>query len=307
MQNNNEHREPVRDDFNLAHTITRVAGAAQADAVICTTESIAFAQHLYAMSGSIRVIIATTNKETFDNLTQDGMEVLRLALRAADKYNQVRHVISVALRSQQVAIGDLVVCAIDRDLYPAEGTLLVITEVEASLEHLAVADLLKLTDGIRPQVLEAAILVARRVGRAARRGKRIGTILTLGDSLKVLEESRQLIPNPFHGHDESLRKITNPAIHEALVELSKLDGAFILRGDGFIQTAGAFLTSPQVEIELPAGLGARHVAAAVITAHTAATTVVVSATDGNVRVFSDGRMVMQMDPDVPYGLLAVDE
>lgn len=50
-----------------------------------------------------------------------------------------------------------------------------------------------------------------------------------------------------------------------------------------------------------AGLGARHAAAAAVTARTAATGVVVSATDGNVRVFSGGRMVLRMDPDIEHG------
>ena len=141
-------------------------------------------------------------------------------------------------------------------------------------------------------------MVACKIGRAARRGRRIGTIFVLGDSLKVLEGSRQLIPNPFHGHDEAKRRLTNPDIHDALLELAKLDGAFVVRGDGLIQTAGTFLASASVEIELPPGLGARHVAAAAV---------VVSATDGHVRVFSEGRLVLQIDPDVPQGSFALDQ
>ena len=34
--------------------------------------------------------------------------------------------------------------------------------------------------------------------------------------------------------------LTNPDIHDALVELSKLNGAFFLRGDGFVQAADVF-------------------------------------------------------------------
>ena len=49
--------------------------------------------------------------------------------------------------------------------------------------------------------------------------------------------------------------LTNPDIHDALVELSKLDGAFVVRGDGFIRAAGVFFTSPAIETELVAGLG----------------------------------------------------
>jgi DNA integrity scanning protein DisA with diadenylate cyclase activity len=122
----------------------------------------------------------------------------------------------------------------------------------------------------------------------------------IGDSLKVLEDSKQLIPNPFEGHDEATRTLTNPAIHDAIVELSKLDGAFVVRGDGFIQTAGAFLAASEAEVDLPVGLGARHAAAAAATARSAATGIVVSATDGNVRVFSGGRMVLRMDPEIEH-------
>ena len=254
-----------------------------------------------------RLAVESRVADLLARMTVLGLEAIRLPLRAADKYNQVRHVISVAFNEGKVTTGDLIICTISRDLYPEEGNLIVLTDVEPSVEKLAISDLLKLTDGIRPTVLEVAITVACKIGLAARRGKRIGTIFMLGDSGKVLEGSRQLIPNPFHGHEETLRRLTNPRIHAALVELSKLDGAFVVRGDGFIQTAGVFLASSEVEIDVPAGLGARHVAAAAVTKRTAATAVVVSATDGDVRVFSDGKLVLQMDPDVANDLVTSGE
>jgi diadenylate cyclase len=66
------------------------------------------------------------------------------------------------------------------------------------------------------------------------------------------------------------------------------------------------LTSPKVKILLPAGLGARHVAAAAVTKRTTSTAVVVSATDGNVRAFSGGTMVLHIDPEVPYGPITTE-
>lgn len=224
-----------------------------------------------------------------------------------EKYRQIRHVLSVALKSNSVSVGELVVCAVGQDVYPGEAILVVVAEAEPGLEDLVITDLVKLTDGIRPNALECAVAIACKIGRAARRGKRIGAILMLGDSLKVLEGSKQLIPNPFQGEDKATRMFTNPDIHDALIELSKLDGAFVVRGDGFIQTAGAFLAASGVDVELPVGLGARHAAAAAATARTAATGVVVSATDGNARVFSGGRMVLRIDPDIEHGLIHMRE
>jgi DNA integrity scanning protein DisA with diadenylate cyclase activity len=297
----NKHNTESRFNTEGAEMIVRVANAAQVDAIICTTESADFVRHLHRLAGQTRVIAATANADTYHSLIQMDLEVIRLPLRAADKYKQIRHVISMAIRSARISIGERVLCTLAWDCDPDEENFAVLTDVEPNLEYLAVADLLKLTDGIRPSVLETAITVACKVGRAARRGKRIGTIFMLGDSIKVLAGSKQIIPNPFHGHDEAMRQISNADIHEALVELAKLDGAFVVRGDGLIQTAGTFLASASVEIEVPPGLGARHVAAAAVTKRSAATAVVVSATDGNVRVFSEGKLVLQIDPDVPDG------
>ena len=307
MTGDNKSASSPRSDEELAQMVVNIAEATRVDGIICITESGLLAQHLYRRSGHFRVITTTTNNITYDTLTKAGLEVIRLPFYTADKYNQIRHAIAVVLRSSSVSIGDLVVCAIGHDVYREEGNLIVLTEMEASVEKLAVSDLLTLTDGIQPKALEAAIMVACKIGRAARRGKRIGAIFMLGDSLKVQEGSKQLVPNPFQGHEKANRMLTNPDIHDALVELSKLDGAFVLRGDGFIQAAGVFLTSPPTEIELVAGLGARHAAAAAVTMRSKATAIVVSATDGNVRVFSGGRMVLQIDPDVSHGHISMNE
>ena len=291
----------VCSDQGLAQTVVRIAEAAGATAIICVTESGEFVRFLPGSTGRCRTIGATANPETYGALADAGLEALRLPLRVTDKYRQIRHVLSVALKTNTVSAGELVVCAVGRDAYPGEAAMIVVTEAEPSLEEAVITDLVKLTDGVRPKALECAIAVACKVGRAAQRGTRIGAIFMLGDSLKVLEGSRQLIPNPFEGHDEATRTLTNAETHDALVELSKLDGAFVVRGDGFIQTGGAFLAAPDVDVELPGGLGARHVAAAAVTGRTAATAIVVSATDGNVRIFSGGRMVLRMDPAVKHG------
>ena len=307
MSRTNNSIRPPRSDEDLARMVVSVAKATQVDGIICVTETGALAQHLYRLSGEFRVIATTTNSETYDTLTKAGLEVIRLPLHTADKYTQIRHAISVVLQSSSVSIGDLVVCAIGHDVYQEEGNLVVLTEMEASIEKLAVSDLIKLTDGIQPKVLEAAVTVACKIGLAAQRGKRIGAIFMLGDSLNVLEGSKQLIPNPFQGHDKENRMLTNPDIHDALVELSKLDGAFVVRGDGFIQAAGVFLTSPPTKTELVSGLGARHAAAAAVTMHTSATAIVVSATDGQVRAFSGGKLVLQIDPEIAHGHISMNE
>ena len=78
-------------------------------------------------------------------------------------------------------------------------------------------------------------------------------------------------------------------------------------GDGFIQAAGVFLTSPPSETELASGLGTPHAAAAAVMMCTTATSMVVSATDGQVRGFSGGKMVIQIDPEIAQGHISMIE
>jgi DNA integrity scanning protein DisA with diadenylate cyclase activity len=295
----------ARSNAELAAMVARIAAIVSADAILCVTESGSFARRLASPSAPQRIIAATSNREVFQALMEEGLEALHLPLHAADKHSQVRYVLSVALRAGKVRIGDLVVCALGRGVYPDEGDLVVLTDMDAAVDRLVITDLLKLTDGVRPQALEAALAVASQIGRVVRRGgTRIGAIFILGDSLNVLKGSRQLVPNPFQGHEDAYRRLTNPEIHDALIELSKLDGAFVVRGDGYIQSAAVFLATGDVETQLPSGLGARHFAAASVTARTAATAVVVSATDGRVRAFANGQMVLQLDPEVPHSPIA---
>jgi pyruvate kinase len=97
----------VRTNAELATLVARVAAAIAADATICVTESGALARHLADLHPP-RLIAATTNHETFQALQTADLEILRLPLHAADKYSQVRHALSVALKAGRVSLDELV-------------------------------------------------------------------------------------------------------------------------------------------------------------------------------------------------------
>ena len=119
-------------------------------------------------------------------------------------------------------------------------------------------------------------------------------LLVIGDTDKVLEQSAQMILNPFKGYDEKERNILDDAMQETMREYSSLDGAFIVRRNGVVETAGARLKASSNE-SLPPGLGARHAAAAGITAVTRAIAITVSESDGSVRVWRAGKMATSFE------------
>lgn len=143
---------------------------------------------------------------------------------------------------------------------------------------------------IRADVFNALMSVGSEISRAAVRGRRVGALLVIGDHHRVLIGSRQLVPNPFHGHPRQCRDVTNVVVQDSLIELSKLDGAFVIRADGYIEAAATFLSPGKLDIGLPSGLGSRHITAASVTARSNALAIAVSATDGRIRTFRGGSM-----------------
>jgi DNA integrity scanning protein DisA with diadenylate cyclase activity len=115
----------------------------------------------------------------------------------------------------------------------------------------------------------------------------------VGNEERVLERSRQLMPNPFERHDI---RITNRHYWDLVKRYAKaFDGAFVVGGDGRILAAMRYLVAEE-EVRMPQGLGTRHRAVAGITSLTGAVGVTVSGEDGMVRVFEKGEVMAVIHP-----------
>lgn len=76
-----------------------------------------------------------------------------------------------------------------------------------------------------------------------------------------------------------------------------VDRAFIVSDDGVVLSAARYINASSEGIEMPLGLGARHMAAASITKHTDAIAVVVSESSV-VRVFDNGKIIAEIIPEL---------
>ncbi len=148
-----------------------------------------------------------------------------------------------------------------------------------------------------PEVVESLIELAVEIAREGREGRRIGTLFTLGDEHAVLARSRALILNPLEGHPENLRRLSDPNLRGTIKELAQLDGAFVVSSDGVFLAACRYLDAAASEIELPLGLGSRHIAAANISSSTQAVGIVVSES-AVVRIFCHGKLIGQIIPEL---------
>jgi diadenylate cyclase len=148
-----------------------------------------------------------------------------------------------------------------------------------------------------PDVLEPLINLAVEIAREGREGKRIGTLFTLGDENEVLARSRPLILDPLLGHPEASRHITNLNLRGTIKELAQLDGGFVVSHDGIVLSACRYLDAVAAEVDVPLGLGSRHIAAANMSAATKAVGIVVSESSV-VRLFCHGHLIGEIIPEI---------
>lgn len=152
-------------------------------------------------------------------------------------------------------------------------------------------------DGVAPSVFDAVIDLAVGLGIEGWEGHAVGTMFVIGDADRIMAGSRQIALNPFYGYSEKQRNVLDPDVREAVRGFATLDGAFVLREDGVVCAAGRYLEFPPNQtVHVPLGAGARHVAAALVSAATAAIAVVVSQATGKVRVVRKGRTVLELKP-----------
>lgn len=151
--------------------------------------------------------------------------------------------------------------------------------------------ILKETD-IRREVIEAILHIAEELKYEGREGHSIGTSFIVGDSENVMGKSRQLLINPFQGHDSSECRIQNPDFQETIKEFAQIDGAFVVRGDGVVVAAGRYITVDSSMVQVIQGYGTRHSSVAAITQYTRALGIVVSQSGGKIKIFKNGKSII---------------
>src|SRR5918998_452773 len=151
--------------------------------------------------------------------------------------------------------------------------------------------------GVNNGTLKKVVQLAVEIAREGREGRKIGTLFSVGDHEEVLARSRPLILDPLAGHPDDRKLVKDPDVRETLKELAQLDGAFVVADGGVVVSAARYLDAASESLEIPLGLGSRHMAAASISRQTGAVAVAVSESS-TVRVFDDGTVVAEVVPEV---------
>lgn len=151
--------------------------------------------------------------------------------------------------------------------------------------------------GVNNRTLRRVVNLAVEIAREGREGRKIGTLFVVGDSEAVLKHSRPMILDPLYGHPHESKRIEDPNLREALKELAQLDGAFVVSDEGVVLSAARYIDAVSNHLQLPLGLGSRHVAAASVSSRTDTVAVAVSESS-TVRMLDDGELVAEIVPEL---------
>lgn len=271
-----------------------VAKDAGVRAVFLNADLISDLTQLRGLFGETEVILFTRKRLEALELEGVSEKVIHVPSVNLKRIELIKLAALLALSKGYLRPGDLILFLSGIQHLGALDTM-VVMEVGEEFEVLSLKEAASFVKVVNPEVFARVVDFAVELAQEGREGKPVGALFVLGDTDAVMKYADQLVLNPFQGYPDDGRNILDPRIMESVKEFCAIDGAFVIRSDGVIMTAGAYLRPPVPGEELPPGLGARHAVAASMSASTNAILVTLSESTGTVRIFKGGRMVTEIE------------
>jgi DNA integrity scanning protein DisA with diadenylate cyclase activity len=283
-------------DFSkpIVESAARVAQQVRAQALMAFVDAVPDLDHLLAAVQPPTALILVV-RDARDELRLKGSTVKTVTAPdfSLTRMGQIKMATLLAFSQRLLSPGDVIVFL--TGVHGKALDTLVTTQVGQEYELFQSVDQPKLTEHIRRVVFQRVLTLALEVAYEGREGKPLGALFVVGSHKELEPFCRQNIINPFRGYPERERNILDDAIRETVKEFCSIDGAFIIKGNGVIVSAGTTLHPTLAGEDLPQGLGARHAVAAAITANTRSVALTVSESTGDVRIWRRGKMITEIE------------
>ena len=274
---------------------SRLARTDDADAILFLLDGSVDWQRLRSATGKHTVLLAADRTQHLEGAGAAGFDTVAMNIPDSPVYERLTQALLESVADDLLSPGACVVA-----LYSGfeVGTIdsLSVIRLDEHLGRLTVHDLRQLETRVPLDTLKTAVDLAVDIGREGREGKPVGTLFVVGDHRKVMKHCHSMGFDPVRGYNTSERKFEGVRVRESLKEIAQLDGAFIVSSDGTVVVACQHVSAPAVDLTLSKGLGARHWAAAAISRATSAIAISVSESNGTVRLFQNGEVMLRIEP-----------
>lgn len=204
-------------------------------------------------------------------------------------------ILSDAIKRKFIKQGMKIVVATDKSITKKYQSSILVLDVDRVLYRIG---RFKLAEHLASEtIIETLIEIGQEIGKEGREGKKVGTLFVIGNADEITPYCRQLIMNPFLGHEKStLHIVENNNLRETIKNFAQLDGAFIINHEGYIISAGTYIDVDTSAVKPYQGWGTKHLTASAITAQTSAVAILVSESGGTVKVFKNGKLILRLKP-----------
>ena len=290
-----------RLSVEIIRSACKLAGTIRGRCILVYVEFLHSEMALESLSPDVPVVLVESGGSKLEEQEEQiAQHVLHVPGIDLTRMGKIKIALLAAMSRGLFKRGDKVVCLSGSPLTGLLDTI-VVMEIGEEHEMFVGSEAQSITENVSPEVFDKVLELAIQLAHQGREGKPIGAIFVVGDDEEISKYTDQLIINPFRGYGEEERNVMDPRLTETIKELATIDGAFVIRGDGTILSAGTYLKPAIAGEKLPPGLGARHAAAASLSASTSAIILTVSESTGTVRVFMDGRIVTEIEKRVRAG------
>ncbi|MCA9269959.1 MAG: DNA integrity scanning protein DisA nucleotide-binding domain protein [Planctomycetales bacterium] len=273
----------------------KMADDAEADAILVMLEGPTDWEQLKQRQTRAKIILAGDTPQHLEGAKEFGFDTVVLDVTDLPVYEKLTQALLDAVTDDVLLPGAGVV-AVYSGFEAGKMDSISYIRLDEHLRRLTVRDLRQLETKVPLDTLKAVLDLAVEIGREGREGKPVGTMFVVGDSRRVVGYSKPTVWDPVKGYSRKERNLHESRNREAIKEIAQMDGAFIVSPDGTIESACRLISAPATSITLSKGLGTRHWAAASITKATNAIAIVVSESNGTVRLFQNGEVVLRIEP-----------
>lgn len=280
---------------SLFRSAITLAESIDADRILLLLDNKVDFARLSRLAGNHRLLIAADTVEQLQGCESAGFDGVPLNMPHSPIYERLTQALLEAVADDILPPGACVV-TVYSGFDASSFDSISIVNLGEHLDRLSGRDLRQLETRVPLDTLKAVVDLAVEIGREGREGKPVGTLFVVGDSRKVLAASHPGGFDPVKGYSRKERDLNDPRVREGIKEIAQMDGAIIVGGDGIVAAACRILDCSAEEITLSKGLGARHWAAAAISRATNAIAVAVSESNGTVRLFQNGEVILRIEP-----------
>jgi DNA integrity scanning protein DisA with diadenylate cyclase activity/mannitol/fructose-specific phosphotransferase system IIA component (Ntr-type) len=279
----------------------KLARGARCSTIMVFGDTFAGGVDLAGSFGSLKTVLVTQTAQEVSDLPGVADAIIPARSFSNNRLGQLRSAVLIGL-TRGILQPNERLCCLGGIPGSNQFDTVVVVDIEREFQSVFTRQADMMPAMVKPEVLERVLGTATELAIEGREGRPVGCLFVLGEASRIKPYIKPLVLNPFFGYKDEDRNILNPFMDETVKEFSSLDGAFVIRGDGVLESAGSLIHAPDYAHQLPSGLGSRHAAACAISLAADCLAIVVSASTGQVTLFRRGQWLPLIEKGINRNL-----